>query len=129
MSTPTHTATSTDIDFAHLLEELMGLAPTPTMWAASCAGPGTRIFTDIRSAAKFITDETRRRVRSGNPEAVTVNRLDSGMEPDWNASSDVADVLAATGWTSRCTEPSYAVAWRLRDDVVDVLEDILVAAN
>jgi hypothetical protein len=128
MSTPTHAATSTDIDFARLLEELMGPAPTPTMWSMSYDGPGTRIFTNTRGAAKFITDEARRRVRAGNPEPVTVNRLDGGMEPDWDASSDVADVLAATGWTERCTDPSYAVAWRLRDEVIDVLEAILVPA-
>ncbi|HEX9088637.1 MAG TPA: hypothetical protein VF867_14045 [Arthrobacter sp.] len=128
MSTPTQTAPAADLDLAGLLKDLMGPPQVKTMWSASYAGPGTRIFTDTRSAATFITDETRRRVRSGNREPVTVNRLDGGMEADWNASSDVADVLAATGWAARCAEPSYAVAWRLRDDVINVLEDILVAS-
>jgi len=128
MSTPTQTAHAADLDLAELLKDLMGPPRVKTMWSASYAGPGTRIFTDTRSAAQFIADETRRRVRSGNPEPVTVNRIDGGMEPDWDASSDVADVLTATGWTARCAAPSYSVAFRLRDDVIDVLEDILVPA-
>jgi hypothetical protein len=106
-----------------------GPVPKPVMWSASYGGPGTRIFTGARAAAAFITDETRRRVKAGNPEPVTVNRLDGAMDTDWNASSDVADVLAATGWAARCADPAYAVAWRLRDEVVDILEAILVTAG
>lgn len=128
MSTPTQTAPSADLDLAYLLKDLMGPPRVKAMWSASYSGPGIRIFTDTRSAAQFIADETRRRVRSGNPEPVTVNRLDGGMEPDWDASTDVAAVLTATGWTARCAASSYSVAYRLRDDVIDVLEDILVPA-
>lgn len=132
MSTATVPAL-TDDDFAALRELLMGTSQgpvqKPVMWAASYGGPGARIFTGNRAAAAFITDETRRRVKAGNPEPVTVNRLDGAMAPDWNASSDVADVLAATGWTARCTDPSYAVAWRLRDEVVDILAAVLVSED
>ncbi|HEX9226477.1 MAG TPA: hypothetical protein VF885_07435 [Arthrobacter sp.] len=132
MSTATVPAL-TDDAFAALRELLMGTSQgpvqKPVMWAASYGGPGTRIFTGARAAATFITEETRRRVKAGNPEPVTVDRLDGAMDPDWNASSDVADVLAATGWTARCADPAYAVAWCLRDEVIDVLEAILVPAH
>lgn len=132
MSTATVPA-PTDDAFAALRELLMGTSQgpvqKPVMWAASYGGPGTRIFTGALAAAVFITDETRRRVKAGNPEPVTVDRLDGAMDPDWNASSDVTDVLTATGWTARCADPSYAVAWRLRDEVIDLLEAILVASD
>jgi hypothetical protein len=129
MSTATIPA-PTDDALTALRELLAGESHGPaTMWSASCTGPGLRIFTSGRLAAGYIADETRRRVRAGNPEPVTVHRLDGGMEPDWDASSDVADVLTATGWTTRCTDPAYAVAWLLRDDVAELLEAILVSAD
>jgi hypothetical protein len=129
MSTATIPAPTEDALTA-LREHLAGESQdTATMWSASCIGPDRRIFTSGRLAAGYIADETRRRVKAGNPEPITVNRLDGGMEPDWNASSDVADVLTATGWTARCADPAYAVAWLLRDDVVELLDAILVPAN
>ncbi|MET1086891.1 MAG: hypothetical protein ABWY04_07200 [Arthrobacter sp.] len=131
MSTATVPAPTADDALAALRELLMGTSQgtaKTTQWSASYDGPGLRIFTSARAAAAFIADETRRRVKVGNPEPVTVNRLDGAMEPDWNASSDVADVLTATGWTARCADPAYAVAWRLRDEIIEVLEAILVPA-
>jgi hypothetical protein len=100
----------------------------PKLAARSASYGGRHRISPAPAAAAF-TDETRRRVKAGNPEPVTVTRLDGAMDTDWNASSDVADVLAATGWTARCADPAYAVAWRLRDEVVDILEAILVTAG
>lgn len=133
MSTVTVPAPTADDALAALREILCGdgkaSAPATTMWSASYDGPGLRVFTSARGAAAFVTEETRRRVKAGNHEPVTVNRLDGAMEPDWNASSDVADVLTATGWTTRCADPSYAVAWRLRDEVVELLGAVLVTED
>lgn len=133
MSTATIPAPTDDAALAALREILTGngqtAAPVTTMWSVSYAGPGVRVFTASRPAARFIVNETRRRVKAGNPEPVKVHRLDGGMEADWNASSDVADVLAATGWTARCADPAYAVAYLLRDEVIEVLEAILVPSE
>lgn len=130
MSTATIQAPTDDAALDALRELLAGETQGPAaMWSASCTGPGQRIFTSGRLTAGYIADETRRRVKAGNQEPVAVHRLDGAMEPDWDASSDIADVLAATGWITRCSDPAYAVAWRLRDDVVELLEAILVTSD
>lgn len=129
MSTATVPAPTADDQLADLRALLCGDEPAPTtvitMWSTACAG-GQRIFTSSRLAAAYVVDETRRRIKAGDTAAVTLQRLDGAMEPDWDASSDIADVLAATDWIARCPDPAYKTAWLLRDEVADVLEAILV---
>lgn len=130
MSTATVPAPTNDDALAALRELLMGPdaapAPVTTMWSVSCAVPGVRIFMSAFRAAEFIVDESRRRVKARNLEPLTVQRLDGGMQPDWDASANVADVFTATRWLRRCTNDAYAVKWLLRDEVVEVVRAILV---
>lgn len=130
MITATAPAPVNDAAFASLRELLMGPdaepAPVTTLWAVSLTGPGVRIFTSAFRAAQFIVDESRRRVKARNPLPLTVQRLDGAMQPDWDASSDVADVFKATRWLKRCTNDAYAVKWLLRDEVVELVRAILV---
>ncbi len=133
MSTATIPARRADDAFAALREFLCGDGPAPaskiTMWSSSRTGPGVRLFTSSRRAAAYVGDETRRRDKTGHPGPVTVHRLDGGLEPDRDASSEVAAVLTATGWMTRCTDAACAVAFRLRDDVVELIKAILVTAD
>lgn len=131
MSTATVPAPVNDAALASLRELLMGPdaepAPVTTLWSVGLTGPGVRIFTSAFRAAEFIVDESRRRVKTRNPEPLTVRRLDGAMEPDWDASSDVADVFTATRWLKRCTNDAYAVKWLLRDEIIEVVRAILVS--
>ena len=132
MSTATIPAPTADDALASLRAILCGdgeaPAPVITMWASACAG-GQRIFTSSRLAAAYVVDETRRRIKAGDIAPVTLQRLDGAMEPDWDASSDIADVLAATDWIARCPDPAYKTAWLLRDEVADLIGTILVTED
>lgn len=132
MSTATIPAPTNDDALASLRELLLAPAtreaPVTTMWSVSC-GPGIRIFMSAFRAAEYIVDESRRRVKARVPAELTVQRLDGAMTADWDASSDVADVLGATRWLRRCTNDAYAVKWLLRDEVVELVRAILVSED
>jgi hypothetical protein len=126
MSTPKQAAPATDLDLALLLQGLMGPTLTPGMWSVSYDGPGSRIFTSPRSAAPFIVDEVRRRVKNRDAVPVSVLRLDAAMTLFWDASSDVADALDATGWPEKALDPSFLTGYRLRAEAINIIEAILV---
>lgn len=126
MSTSTTPRTFNDADLADLLKRLTAPTPAPRMWSVSYDGPGVRIFTTALGAATFITDEARRRVKSGTPANLAVASLDSSMIPAANVSAGVIQALVNTSWTHQAANPSYAVAYRLRDQVIDVIESTLL---
>ena len=125
MSTSTQPA-RTDADLADLLRRLTGPTPAPRMWSVCYDGPGARIFNTALSAATFITDETRRRVKSGTSGTLTVASLDSKMVPTADLSAEVIHTLFNTSWINQAANPSYAVAYLLRDQVIYVIESVLV---
>lgn len=129
MSTSTTPRTFNDADLADLLKRLTAPTPAPRMWSVSYAGPGVRIFTTALSAATFITDEARRRVKSGAPVFLSVASLDSSMIPTADVSAQVIRALFNTGWINQAADPSYAVAYRLRDQVIDVIESTILRTN
>lgn len=120
---------TSDSDLATLLQGLLGPTPAPRMWAVSYDGPGSRIFVTPEHAARFITDETRRRVIAGRPIALTVSSLDKGMAPMTDISAEVFDALVNTSWAVQAADRSYAIAYLLRDQVLDVVERVLVSAK
>lgn len=119
----------TDADLAALLQGLLGPTPSPRTYSVSYDGPGVRIFTDAFSAAKFITAESRRLVKAGTPGILTVASLDRSMLVEADASGEVLEALVDTGWIAQAANPSYAIAYRLRDQVVDIVETILLRSN
>jgi hypothetical protein len=114
-----------DVDFADLRRRLLGPAPAPRMWSVRSGGPGVRVFLSAARAAEFIADETRRQVKAGAAVRIAVSGLEPDMSPADDASARVLDVLGDSGWTRQAANPSYAVAYRLRDRVADRVTSIL----
>lgn len=129
MSTSTPPRTFVDADLADLLRRLTGPTPAPRMWSVSYDGPGVRIFTTALAAATFITDETRRNVKAGAGVFLAVASLDNSMVPAADLSTEVIQALVNTSWFSQAANPSYAVAYRLRDQVIDVIESTLLRTS
>jgi hypothetical protein len=96
------------------------------MYSVSYGGPGVRIFTDAFSAAKFITAEARRLVKAGQPGMLTVASLDRSMLVEADTSGDVLEALVGAGWIAHAADPSCAIAYRLRDQVIDTVETVLL---
>lgn len=125
MNTSTSPRTLADADLAGLLQRLLGPTPAARMWSVSYDGPGARIFTSSISAATFIADEARRRVKAGTPATLAVAILDKGMLPTAGLSAAIVRILLNTSWIRQAADPSYAVAYRLRDQVIDIVASTL----
>ncbi|MGK3708831.1 hypothetical protein [Arthrobacter sp. IK3] len=88
------------------------------LWEISYEGQCAAFHSTARKAGTALVDLLTRRMMKGHPaRTITVKLLDEHDEVLWDATSDVADVLTATGWPGRNTD---------RDAVIDVLEAILV---
>lgn len=97
------------------------IAPA-SAWSVSGTGQGRGIFTTSSQAAVWITDEAMLQMRYGHTPAVTVQLIDPDHVLLWDASSDVADVLAATGWPTLDGDILH-----LRVTVIRILTAILVS--
>lgn len=129
MRTSPHPAHTPDNDLAALLQGLLGPTPAARMWSVSYDGPGVRIFCDAFSAAKFITTESRRGVKAGQAGMLTVASLDDRMATTADASAEVLEALINTSWLTSAHDSSYATIYRLRDQVIDIVETILLRSN
>jgi hypothetical protein len=118
----------TDDSLAALRGILCGGAEAParsfTMWSASTTCPGVCVFTSTRLHRR--RDPPRHGRQPGTRHGPTPRRRHG---PGLGASSEVAAVLTATGCMTRYIDAAYAVAFRLRDDVVELIEAILVTAD
>jgi hypothetical protein len=101
---PTHAATNT------------------VLWAVSDGAFENHFLTSTTEAAVWLTDESMRRHRRGQEPSVTVHLHDPFLGVLWDATSDVADVLTATGWP-RLDEDTL----HLRATVISIIRDILVS--
>lgn len=96
-------------------------APTAQgkLWEVKVGAAAGQFLSTPRKTAERIAGIAERRMAQGRPIIFTVLRLDEHDRPEWDASDEVASVLADTGWpVSGCAEQ--------RAQVVDLLEAILV---
>lgn len=91
--------------------------PCP-LWEVSVDRQGCAFRKSSRSAAELIADTSARRLMRGHTRPLSILRLGVEDNVEWDASSDVHDVLQATGW------PQDQSAGR--ETVIDLLEAILV---
>lgn len=96
--------------------------PIPYRWAVSDRDQGVSFFTDTSRAAEAAADEAMWRLRRGQAPSVTVQLRDPDLGVLWDATSDVADVLAATGWPALDGD-----VLKLRAGVIRILTAILIA--
>lgn len=68
------------------------------MWEVSVGRQGCSFRRSSRDAAELIVDTSARRLLRGHDAQLSVIRLDEDDQVEWDASSNVADVLRATGW-------------------------------
>lgn len=88
------------------------------LWEISIDRQGCSFRKTSLGAAELIVDTSTRRFLRGHHAPLLVNRLDVNDVVEWDASSDVADVLRSTGW------PQDQSAGR--DTVVELIRAILV---
>lgn len=88
------------------------------LWEISVDRQGCTFRKTARGAAEFVTDTAARRLMRGHTRPLSIVRLDTEDNVVWDASSDVQDVLRASGWPH---EQSAG-----RDAVIGLIEAILV---
>jgi hypothetical protein len=92
-------------------------------WAISDGGWfRPKFFAEASWAAAWVVDETMRHHLAGQPVQLTVRLQDQLLGVLWDATSDVNEVLAATGWPTQEGDTLH-----LRATVISIIRDILVA--
>ncbi|WP_323961626.1 hypothetical protein GC088_06820 [Arthrobacter sp. JZ12] len=95
-----------------------GTAQAEPLWEVKIGSAAGQFFTSRRKAAEGLVRLAEHRMKQGRPLNFTVLRLDDEDKPDRDASSDVAEVFAATGYPANDDEG-------LREGTIDCLEAIL----
>lgn len=88
------------------------------LWEISIDRRGCSFRKTALGAAELIVDTSTRRFLRGHHAPLIVNRLDVDDVIEWDASTDVADVLRSTGW------PQDQSAGR--ETVIELVQAILV---
>lgn len=81
-----------------------------------------QFFAEASWAAAWVVDEMMRGYRAGTAPTLTVRLQDQLLGVLWDATSDVNDVLRATGWPTQEGDTLH-----LRAAVIGIIRDILVA--
>lgn len=102
-----------------MVEQLATSTFLGKLWEVKVGDAAGQFLSSPRKAAERIAAIAERRMAQGRPITFTVYRLDEDDTVEWDASTDVASVFAATGWPASDCEIQRA-------QVVDILEAILV---
>jgi hypothetical protein len=91
-------------------------------WAVSDGAYENQFFVSSSWAAAWLVDEAMRKHRKGELPELTIQVQDRFVGVLWDATSDVRNVLKATGWPTLSGD-----VLRLRAIVINIVNDILVS--